>query len=387
MSQVERIVVDMQWLADGEKDPHPRYVEIGRDDLSGAHLLSDDQLANSLSMMSTIRDDEDTARMIESHRSGGDYISKSMLGEIGKDRIRWLSRRVAVLEGRYPGSTPAKKEVLEQLQLLCKEKALHMDIWYDHVKGGWGSNWTDGVYTMPALIDAIIDQIRATDDEHIIKADEPCYIERPPIDSPEVFQEYMAEARLMQQIPLLVGWLGVNDQTSHKDLAETLAHHKVKVDPIKVGMALGFINKDSFSKRWQVYVSLARDLLKQMVFIPFANDVYRVHPSGKVLVTSSKYYTANREYLVRIRIEPGQRDERIETPALVVDPTQRVIDTFFPTKPDQQKLDLHAEAVEAMAEEIYDDWKEMAGWVPWVTGGNSNMQEKARSEARDLIGA
>jgi len=118
-------VVDMRWLKDGLEDPHPRYVGLPREDLAGAHLFSDDELANKLSMMSTISDERDTAMMIDAHRTNGDYVCKSMLGEIAKDRLRWMSRRIAVLEGRYPGVDanlqPVVKETVEESQEVMAE--------------------------------------------------------------------------------------------------------------------------------------------------------------------------------------------------------------------------------------------------------------------------
>lgn len=375
-------VVDMRWLEEGRTDDHERYTKIGRDELA-APYISDDELANMMSFDSTVSLEQDTANMIQAHKTGATYISKSLKGEIAKDRLRWLSRRVAVLEGRYPGSPTPKVDTLEQLQALCKEKSLHLDISYRHAQGGWVSNWTDGLYTLPALIDAIVDRIMATDDQHIIKADAPSYIERPPIDSPDVFQQYVAEARLQQQVPLLVGWLGLNNQSTHKDIVEALERHKVKVDAVKIGLVIGFIQRENFPKRWQIYVSLARDLLKQGVYIPFADDVYHVNPNGTVFISKSKYYTAtNKAHTVRIRIEPAQKHGNgIETPALVVGADHLVQDQL-----EQQQLDLRAEAVEAMAEEIYDGWQSKEGWVPWVPNGNSDLQFEARKEARELIG-
>lgn len=375
-------VVDFLWLQAGEPDPHARYTKIGRDELA-APFISDDVLANMMSFDSTVSEEEDTRNMLKAHASGETYITKSLKGEIAKDRIRWLSRRVAVLEGRYPGSPAPKVDTLEQLQTLCKEKSVHLDISYRHAQGGWVSNWTDGVYTLPALIDAIIDQITQTDEDNIIKADAPRYIERAPIDSPDVFQQYVAEARLQQQVPLLVGWLGLTSQSTHKDIVDALERHKVKVDPLKIGLCIGFIQRENFPKRWQIYVSLARDLLKQGVYIPFADDTYHVNPNGTVFISGSKYYTAtNKAHTVRIRIEPAQKfKDGIETPALVVGANHLVQDQL-----EQQQLDLQAEAVEAMAEEIYDGWKDQQGWVPWVKNGNSLNQDKARKEARELIG-
>lgn len=377
-------VVDMRWLDEGRKDDHERYTQIDRTELA-APYISDDELANMMSFDSTVSLDQDTANMIKAHTSGETYISKSLKGEIAKDRIRWLSRRVAVLEGRYPGSPAPKVDTLEQLQALCKEKSVHLDISYRHAQGGWVSNWTDGLYTLPALIDAIVDRIMATDDKHIIKADALRYIERAPIDSPDVFQQYVAEARLQQQVPLLIGWLGLNNQSTHKDIVEALERHKVKVDPVKVGLVIGFIQRENFPKRWQIYVSLARDLLKQGVFIPFSDDTYHINPNGSVFISGSKYYTTNKAVTVRIRIEPAQKfKDGIEIPALVVDDKHAVVDSIV--SPQGSSLDLHAEAIEAMAEEIYDGWQGKEGWKPWTNGGNSDMQLEARKEARELIG-
>lgn len=375
-------VVDMRWLAVGGEDDHSRYVELDRKDLA-APYISDDELANMMSFDSTVSEEEDIRNMLKAHASGETYITKSLKGEIAKDRLRWLSRRVAVLEGRYPGSPAPKVDTLEQLQALCKEKSVHLDISYRHTQGGWVSNWTDGLYTLPALIDAIVDRIMATDDQHIIKADAPGYIERAAIDSPDVFQQYLAEARLQQHVPLLIGWLGLTSQSTHKDIVEALERHKVKVDAMKIGIAVGFANLRDFGKRWQFYVSLARDLLKQGVYIPFDDDIYTVHPNGTVFISKSKYYTAtNKPHTVRIRIEPARKHNNgIETPALVVGADHLVQDQL-----EQQQLDLQAEAVEVMAEEIYDGWKDQQGWVPWVKNGNSINQDKARKEARELIG-
>lgn len=43
--------------------------------------------------------------------------------------------------------------------------------------------------------------------------------------------------------------------------------------------------------------------------------------------------------------------------------------------------------VEAMAKAIYAKWDKLPGWVPWVDGGNSNMQDLARDCARAALNA
>lgn len=43
--------------------------------------------------------------------------------------------------------------------------------------------------------------------------------------------------------------------------------------------------------------------------------------------------------------------------------------------------------VEREAMHIFETWKIQPGWVPWVAGGNSFMQQKARDEARAIMPA
>jgi hypothetical protein len=38
--------------------------------------------------------------------------------------------------------------------------------------------------------------------------------------------------------------------------------------------------------------------------------------------------------------------------------------------------------IEPQARAIYESWSTQPGFVPWVDGGNSTMQQKARAEAR-----
>ena len=49
-------------------------------------------------------------------------------------------------------------------------------------------------------------------------------------------------------------------------------------------------------------------------------------------------------------------------------------------------ITLPPEALEAAAEDIYNHWQfSFTGKVPWVPGGNSLMQEKARDLARAAL--
>lgn len=240
MSNKDRNVVDMRWLADGLEDPHPRYIELPREDLGGAHLFSDDELANKLSMMSTISDEQDTAKMIDAHRNNGDYVCKSMLGEIAKDRLRWLSRRVAVLEGRYPGKTAAD---------------------------------LPGVKKMPDLLPGT-------------KAD--------PFDSA------VAESRLERQVPLLEAVLNLPKGTHPNNMAALLDERRIRVDSLKVSVALGLFMDKKPVQRWQIYVGLARDLLKHGIYIPFWDDEYSIGGANNnvVSITKSRYFGTGKRYQI-----------------------------------------------------------------------------------------
>lgn len=242
MSNQERDIVDLKWLRDGEPDKHPEYVKMGRDELAGAHLLSDDELAYSLAMMSTISDERDTAMMIESHRTGGDYISKSLLGEIAKDRIRWLSRRVAVLEGRYPGVDAPKpvQKVPEPLQ---------------QAEG-------------------------------------------------DAYARAVAEARLERQTPLLAGLLGLtNANFDIRTLPQLLESKGIKIEAIKIATALGYVLTNYPEKRWQIYVGVVRELLKVGIYIPFFDDVYAVK-GNELVITKSKFLASGKRQYIRQLVEP-----------------------------------------------------------------------------------
>ena len=41
--------------------------------------------------------------------------------------------------------------------------------------------------------------------------------------------------------------------------------------------------------------------------------------------------------------------------------------------------------IEAESRAIYESWADQPGFVPWMEGGNSTMQEKARAEARRVF--
>lgn len=58
------------------------------------------------------------------------------------------------------------------------------------------------------------------------------------------------------------------------------------------------------------------------------------------------------------------------------------VDAAIAAAPQADAMDAawneQAERIEKKAREIYDGWKDMQGWVPWVEGGNSHTQDDAR---------
>lgn len=53
---------------------------------------------------------------------------------------------------------------------------------------------------------------------------------------------------------------------------------------------------------------------------------------------------------------------------------------------DHSRYVAEKETLEIVANAIYDQWKFMPGWEPWVAGGNSMRQEDARKLAQKYTG-
>lgn len=73
-----------------------------------------------------------------------------------------------------------------------------------------------------------------------------------------------------------------------------------------------------------------------------------------------------------------------ELPELVEVPderVQKVLEGELILSTDTAKQDKE-QTVERHARVIYNSWLHSAGWVPWDTGGNPPMQDRARSLAR-----
>ena len=108
------------WLTKGEEDPFPHYLERDRSDLPMADF-SDDALGNYLFMNYDRTVDEDVAIIMAIGRGDKtEHVSRIMMATAVKERLRWLSRRVMVLEGTYPGTTP--KVTVEEAQTFPEQE-------------------------------------------------------------------------------------------------------------------------------------------------------------------------------------------------------------------------------------------------------------------------
>lgn len=131
MADKDFTFVDMNWLLKGEEDPHPDLVNKKPEELMLADH-SHDELANLVFMIGDRSREEDMRMMLEARSTGKKHISTIASLTAAKERIRWLARRVAVLEGRYVGKEDQKSATLEDTQLstpdLMAEAALEIQL-------------------------------------------------------------------------------------------------------------------------------------------------------------------------------------------------------------------------------------------------------------------
>jgi hypothetical protein len=92
-------IVDMLWLTNGTPDPFPEYPNRLREDLPMADF-SDDALGNYAFMY---YDRDVNAEVAVMMNPQGEHRPKIAFMTAIKERVRWLSRRLAIAEGRYPG--------------------------------------------------------------------------------------------------------------------------------------------------------------------------------------------------------------------------------------------------------------------------------------------
>lgn len=104
MAKKEKEVAHLpHWLRNGEADPFAGYLDRERGDLPMAHF-SDDALGHYLFMNYDRTIEREEAILISIARGIElDDVPRIVMAQSIMERLRWLSRRVMVLEGTYPG--------------------------------------------------------------------------------------------------------------------------------------------------------------------------------------------------------------------------------------------------------------------------------------------
>lgn len=103
MTREKKDVVQFRWAVEGQPDPFADYLDRPREDLPLADL-SDDELANYAFMNYDRGQNEEVAVMMAMGNDG--HYPKIAFMTAVKERIRWLSRQLAIAQGTYPGKEP-----------------------------------------------------------------------------------------------------------------------------------------------------------------------------------------------------------------------------------------------------------------------------------------
>lgn len=148
-------------------------------------------------------------------------------------------------------------------------------------------------------------------------------------------------------------------------------------------------------------------MLGNLTDFELANEVYmygdrsdaekqRAILNGEII--SIAYLTAAKE---RIRWLSTHLESALASEKALLDRVTALEQTALDSALSDMAVDVHAQVkeeiesdiehlakqiwntqIEHRAKEIYDSWSDMKDWVHWVPGGNSDMQDKARDQAR-----
>jgi len=105
MAREKKPVVAMRWLAEGREDEFADYCDRKREDLPLADL-SDDELGNYAYLYYDRSQEEELAVMMTQLDENPKHVTKIAFMTAVKERLRWLSRQLAIAQGIYPGRNP-----------------------------------------------------------------------------------------------------------------------------------------------------------------------------------------------------------------------------------------------------------------------------------------
>lgn len=361
MNNQGKPVVDMNWLAEGGEDQFANYLERAREDLSMADF-SDDELANYAFMNYDRTPEAEAAEMISRHRNGmlDQFHSRIAIMTAVKERLRWLSRQVAVLEGRYPGvSSPAiptarfssveeAKVHLEKSEGYAHPPHDQHSAYYDRPE--YGSCFSVGG-------ELTIDDMKAIifihEQENGTETDQLRVIENSIIPKP------------MPDLSV------INAEGEHTVNPEW---EKWYEDTYGTDTGSGYIAGKAIIR--QVSINNGRALGGVIGRVHGSGDTYSFvnEPGLAILRRNLEVGVETMEGVQRI-LDNGYAEGINELKALggTQDPK-----SFLEKASEQYLEDFANRQIERLAKELYDTWSCKDDWVPWTERGNSNMQVLAR---------
>lgn len=101
MAREKKDVVQFRWAVEGRNDPFAHYLDRSRDDLPMADW-SDDELANYAFMHYNRSEQQEMDVLLAQVHGTTEHVPKIAFMTAVKERIRWLSRQLAIAQGTYP---------------------------------------------------------------------------------------------------------------------------------------------------------------------------------------------------------------------------------------------------------------------------------------------
>lgn len=351
MSNDKMPVVDMRWLANGEPDQFADYLKRNREDMPMADF-SDDELANAAFMHYGRAPEVEMAMMVKHHEEKTLHLFHSRIGIMTavKERLRWLSRRVAVLEGRYPG-VPSPVNKLDELNRVCKERSLILEISYEHAKDGWWSNWTEGYHELGALVDLVLKEIHNTDQEHVIEASQPNIAVTFELKGVLKTPEDLPKEGSRGEVWKVGGTFYVWDEVTEKFTSSHEALRGVNIQADGIGQG-----------------DLSQTPYRNIIIDVQAEKIYNTWFKQEGWVPWVKNGNSNKQK--EARAEARQKLEKFFSDSV----TQEVVNEVI--SPDL--IQARKTFLELSAKSIHNGWVSEANWTPWIENGNGVKQSEAR---------
>lgn len=101
MAREKKDVVQFRWAVEGKEDPHAGYLKLTREDLPMADF-SDDELANYAALHYNRSEQQEHEVMLGQLYDTTEHVPKIAFMTAIQQRVRWLSRQLAIAQGTYP---------------------------------------------------------------------------------------------------------------------------------------------------------------------------------------------------------------------------------------------------------------------------------------------